>query len=381
MKITWVTRSFLDYRIPLYKALNALCGEKLTVIYNADVVPQRCQDKLEAVLGERAIGLHGELRWGGSKVDNASFANKGFRIPIQKGLFKQIISTQPDVLITDGFFQWTYSAYMAKVRLQIPHIMLYERTPHTERDTPKWRQFARKAMLPLINQIGCNGSETYTYLKDTLKVNPKKLFLGNMAADNSALAERVKAFNAETYKTKTSIDFLYVGQLIERKGILPMLMTWKNFEDTHSEVKLTLIGDGDQLEVLQDYVTTHHFKSVSFLGKIDYEDVVKYYAQADIFIIPTLEDNWSLVVPEAMSCGLPILCSKYNGCWPELVQDTNGWVFDPLDAANFKAVLRKAYHKKDQWEAMGEASQAIVKDYAPEAIAAKIFETCKTLVS
>ena len=62
MKITWVTRSFLDYRIPVYQALDELCGHNLTVIYNGEAVPQRCQDKLKAILGSRAIPMKGEIR-------------------------------------------------------------------------------------------------------------------------------------------------------------------------------------------------------------------------------------------------------------------------------------------------------------------------------
>lgn len=89
MRITWVTRSFLDYRIPVYKALDELCGNNLTVIYNGDVVPRRCQEKLRDVLGDRAIPLTGEKRLSGVECDNATMANKGFRIPIQKGLIKK----------------------------------------------------------------------------------------------------------------------------------------------------------------------------------------------------------------------------------------------------------------------------------------------------
>ena len=70
--------------------------------------------------------------------------------------------------------------------------------------------------------------------------------------------------------------------------------------------------------------------NVLFTGAIPYEDTALYYSLADIFVMPSLEDKWSLVVPEAMSLGLPILCSIYNGCWPELVREgENGWVFDP----------------------------------------------------
>lgn len=47
MKITWVTRSFLDYRIPVYQELNKLCGRNLTVIYYKDIPPERTQKKIK----------------------------------------------------------------------------------------------------------------------------------------------------------------------------------------------------------------------------------------------------------------------------------------------------------------------------------------------
>ena len=102
---------------------------------------------------------------------------------------------------------------------------------------------------------------------------------------------------------------------------------------------------------------------------------------SDIFIIPTLQDNWSLVVPEAMACGLPIISSKYNGCWPELVKPENGWVFDPLDKINFIETLHNAIENKDTWKKMGEASVKIVADFSPEKIAGQIFKSCKNVLA
>ena len=67
MRITWVTRSFLDYRIPVFAELNRLCGEQLTVIFFRDVVPERCIRKLEHEIGGRAVGLTGEFRFSGRK--------------------------------------------------------------------------------------------------------------------------------------------------------------------------------------------------------------------------------------------------------------------------------------------------------------------------
>jgi glycosyltransferase involved in cell wall biosynthesis len=101
-----------------------------------------------------------------------------------------------------------------------------------------------------------------------------------------------------------------------------------------------------------------------------------YYRCAHAFVIPTLEDNWSLVVPEAMACGLPVLCSRYNGCWPELITDASGWVFDPLETEDICRVLMQAMSVRDRWRQMGEHARAIVGAYTPQWAAGIIHEGC-----
>lgn len=387
MKITWVTRSFLDYRIPVYAAINKLCNNNLSVIYFKDVVPERCQEKMNAILGERAIGLKGEIRIGGKKKENQTFANNGgLRIPIRPGLLRKLKNTKPDIVISDGFFQWTYAALLLNAFYSIPHIMCYERTSHTERNVTFVRSSARKLASKYISGITCNGIETRNYL-EKFGYPKYKLFIGNMAADTEGLKLALSKVNEskiqkikEKYEIKGSV-FLYVGQLIPRKGVMEMLENWRIFSLHKNNVNLLLVGDGEQLQEAKDYLEEHDLHSVKILGRIDYSEVSTIYALSDIFIIPTLEDNWSLVVPEAMSCSLPILSSKYNGCWPELVKPENGWVFDPLDKNNFIETLEKALINKDNWKNMGKASRKIVEDFSPNKIASQIYDSCKKVIS
>mgnify|MGYP006121748301 CR=1 FL=1 len=386
-KITWVTRSFLDYRIPIYEEINRLCGNNLTVIYYSDVVPKRCQKALEVILGNRAIGLTGEFRIGGKKLENQTFANQGgLRIPLRPGLFKQVKKTKPDIVLSDGFFQWSYAALLLNAFYKIPHIMCYERTLHTERNVTRTRFLARKIASNFISGICCNGIETKTYL-EKFGFPKEKLFIGNMAADVDGL--KIALANVDENKIKSirekynisGLVFLYVGQLIERKGVLEMLESWNTFSQNKTDINLLLLGDGDQLEEVNRYVEKNKMNSVKVLGRVEYSEVSTIYALSDIFIIPTLEDNWSLVVPEAMSCGLPILSSKYNGCWPELVKPENGWIFDPLDSKNFIETLEVAVKNKNNWKQMGASSAKIVSDFSPEKIAAQIFKTCEKVIT
>jgi glycosyltransferase involved in cell wall biosynthesis len=118
--------------------------------------------------------------------------------------------------------------------------------------------------------------------------------------------------------------------------------------------------------------------NIMFAGSIDYDTIANYYAAADVFIMPTLEDNWSLVVPEAMACGLPILCSRYNGCYPELIEPGgNGWVFDPLDVNDTFNALHRCVTNRDRLKKMGQRSREIVAKYSPENAAKAILDACR----
>ena len=383
MKITWVTRSFLDYRIPVYKYLDKLCGHQLTVIYNGDVVPRRCQDKLKEILGDRAVPLRGEFRIGNRF--QLGVANKGIRIPIQRGLIKAIKSSHPNILISDGFFQWTYAPLWLRMRKwrDIKHVMCYEKTKHTERNAPKWRIWYRKMVSRWIDGIDCNGILTKEYVHDKLGYN-KSVTFGHMVADTEGMALNVEKSDVGSVDrireelTLSGLTFIYVGRLVPLKGIIQLLEGWVKADLTNAT--LLLVGDGSQREEIENYIRDNNISNVKLAGSVNYDDLGTYYKAADCFIIPTLEDNWSLVVPEAMAAGLPIACSIYNGCHPELVHADNGWIFDPLNVPQTTETLRTISNNRDSLQRMGEESRKIVANYTPKHAAQALYDMCVKLI-
>jgi len=384
MRITWVTRSFLDYRIPVYKALNELCEHQLTVIYNGDVVPLRCQIKIQEILGDRAIPLSGEIRVG--HKHQLGVANKGIRIPIQKGLIKTIKETNPEILLSDGFFQWTYAPLLLRMLRwnNVKHVMCYEKTPHTERNAGKWRILYRKFVSRWIDAVDCNGSLTAKFITETIGFK-KTLTFGHMVADTEGMASNVRnSSTKEVYALKSKLDLasftlIYVGRLIPLKGLMELLAAWN--EACLKDASLLLVGDGSQREEIEHYIKANGITNVKLTGAIDYDDLGPYYKAADCFIIPTLEDNWSLVVPEAMAAGLPIACSTYNGCHPELVHPENGWTFDPLDLSNTVDTLKAISNSRDRLKTMGEESRKIVANHTPQHAAQGIYEACQIITT
>lgn len=385
MRITWITRSFLDYRIPVYQALDNLCGNNLTVIYNKDVVPDRCQIKLRKVLKERAIGLSGEVRLSGVARDNATMANKGIRIPFQKGLVRAIRKSHPDIMISDGFYQWTYAPLIVRMfnTHNIKHIMCYERTPHTERNAGKLRTFYRKFVSKWIDAIDCNGSLTAEYVTKILGYK-KPLAFGHMTAETEGVKYRVdNTTDKEVCNTKSKhklqgLTFLYLGQIIPRKGIMELVKAWH--EAKLQNATLLLVGDGSQRETIERYIKANNINNIQLAGAVNYDNLGPYYKAADCFIIPTLEDNWSLVVPEAMAAELPIACSIYNGCHPELVHKENGWLFNPLDINDTIKTLHLISSSQDNLKSMGKESRIIVASHTPQHAANGLYNICNQLI-
>lgn len=386
MNVVWVTRSFLDYRVPVFSALDELLSGSLYVLFSSDYVPRRASSKVAKALGARAVGLSGEWRIGSH--DNASWANAKISFRYHPELLKTIRQCRPDVLIGDGFFKWTLASTLYKIIHRTPLAICYERTHHTERGIQWYRNAYRRAVVRIADAVCCNGRLCGEYVQ-ALGFPESRITYGHMAADVEGLQRAIAGISDEDVCTVTrshnlkGVVFLYVGQLVPRKGVTELLECWREFSsDIGSDnATLVLVGDGSQRTELEQFCAKHNLDSIHFTGQVDYDRLALFYRIADVLVMPTLEDNWSLVVPEAMACGLPILCSKYNGCWPELVKPDNGWVFDSLDPRDFADKLTLCMDSKDKLGRLGKCSRQIAESFTPDNAAKSILAACEIAVS
>ena len=249
MNILWVNPSFLDYRIPLYEELNKLCGGSFYLIYSKKRVPERCHSKIQESLGENALFLEDEKRLKLGR--RTGFANTGIALTYPKGLYKLIRKVRPDLIIAEGFFQFTPWAVWYTMVHSIPLLIAYERTAHTERNCPIWRRLYRRFIGIFTSGYIANGILTKQYLMSQ-GVKSKNIFTGGMCADSFGLAqnvflmgkEDVLAFKQQVVGSNPSgITFVFVGRMIPLKGISYLLQGWKKHIETYPNDRLLLVGD------------------------------------------------------------------------------------------------------------------------------------------
>lgn len=387
MRVLCCNPIFLEYRLPFYKELNRLFEGEFHVLYSPLRYRLRKKEFLEGKI-RRELGdnahqhLKEHLFDTASRRWNVSYeSGVGKRIPLVWGLSKSIARLKPDVLLTIGYFQWTPFVLLYGLLHGIPVYMSYERTLHNERRCGSLKLMQRKLFNRFFAGYLVNGSETRKYL-ESIGVPGDRIHTAGMSADSAYMQSAVAALRRSgervAFREKIlgassgpGICFLYTGNVSEMKGIIQLLEAWRIHITTHPYDHLVVIGDGNRMA--ESRQMCGNMPSVHLMGRVPYTDVPKYYAIADVCILPTLTDNWSLVIPEAMSCGLPVATSIYNGCHPELIHNgVNGYTFDSLRQETIVDVLDK-FHAADL-TAMGRASVELEKPFNTENSARRVYE-------
>jgi len=127
---------------------------------------------------------------------------------------------------------------------------------------------------------------------------------------------------------------LYCGQFIERKGLRYLIEAFAAVKEQLEDVALVLIGYGPMHGWLLSEVKRLGLSDVHILEHVEVTDMPRIYALADVFVLPSLQETWGLVVNEAMACGLPLIVSDKVGAGVDLVAEgMNGFVVPAVDWA------------------------------------------------
>lgn len=390
MKVLYCNPIFFEYRLPFYKELVRLFKGQFYVMYSVNrydvCVKSKFCKQIKEDLGNNAIPFYKDYIFDTYSMSfKMKDIEKGKRIPLTFGLIRAIRKIKPDVLITEGYFQWTPLVLLYGIIFGVPIYMGYERTLHTERNTGKFKTWQRKLFNKYFTGFLVNGQETKKYL-ESLGVIPSQIYTGGMSADAKWLKSKVAEtsptdkinWKRNYIKDKNGLLYLFSGRISEPKGVHLLLHAWEKHIKKYPKDALLLIGYGNKYDEFKEKYKNE--ESIHLLGHVDYSEIYKFYAISDIFILPTLQDNWSLVVPEAMACGLPIATSIYNGCHPELVHiDENGITFDPYKEETLINALDYFHHQ--DLKAMGQKSIELEKNFNTENCARRVYEALNKSLS
>lgn len=250
----------------------------------------------------------------------------------------------------------------------------------------------------------------------SLGLKGEKIFTGYDCVDNEffsreAAAVRVGAVHWRRELSLPKHYFLSLGRMVGKKNLGTLIRAYAAFKAKRPDLPqdLVFVGGGELESELMALAQAHQLTvvqpqnkkkiappgenrgSVYFYGfqQIDMNPV--FYALADAFILPSLKEEWGLVVNEAMACGLPVVVSRYAGCVEDLLEKqspiermesakpilegidpaillpclrSNGLVFDPYSTEELQTCLEYLAVAEAQRLEMGRRSAELVDGFS-----------------
>lgn len=134
-------------------------------------------------------------------------------------------------------------------------------------------------------------------------------------------------FNFKQPFNKRNKEFLFVGQLIDRKGITELIKGYDQYLFEGGSWKLRIIGDGP----LKKIVSKNN--NIIYQGKNQPLEIARFMNEAICLVAPSKVDHWATVVCEAAACGMILLVTKTVGASLDLL-DNNGYILKNIKSTN-----------------------------------------------
>jgi glycosyltransferase involved in cell wall biosynthesis len=197
----------------------------------------------------------------------------------------------------------------------------------------------------------------------------QRTFLGYDCIDNEYFASRSRSARGSSCLPARTENirgpfFLSSSRFIPRKNIRGLLGAYEIYKARVglSAWQLVILGEGEEKQCIRQMIADRSLDGVHLPGFRSIEELPWFYGNASCFIHPAMQDQWGLVVNEAMASGLVILVSRGTGCACDLVAEgRNGWTFDPTSIRDLADKMEQVHALSDsERSVMGVCSQALV---------------------
>lgn len=399
--VVLLTNFIPPYRLPVYTEL-ARRVEKLTILLST---PMESNRSWTPDWGELEVRVQRTLTINRPWRHAAGFQDT-LRIHVPYDTLSTLRALRPDAIISAELgFRSAFSAIYSALLRRTPLVLWATLSDHTEQGRGWLRACLRCWLLARAGAVVVNGESGARYIERFGFDRRRVCRVPYVALPG--LFERLPS----TRPAGAAHRMLYVGQLIERKGLTPFVAALSRWAGDHPErqVVFDLAGSGPVERELRVIALPPNL-SLNFLGECNYARLAEAYAAAGIFAFPTLADEWGLVVNEALAAGLPVLGSRYSQAVEELCRDkhagaterdangrlslrertcflgakddSTGWTFRPDAADEMAAAIDRALSTSvDELNAMRAAARAAVEPLTPKYAVDGLLQAVRTAMN
>lgn len=226
----------------------------------------------------------------------------------------------------------------------------------------------RFAMRRRFDRVIVPGNDGVRFLR-RLGTDARRIFPGMYGADAALFPPGPPGGTRDRV-------IVFVGQLIERKGLPELLTAWRESDAAALGWTLRCFGSGPLEPLLRGV------PGVTCGGFIQAAKLSAELQRARALILPSREEHWGVVVHEAALSGCALFVSAAAGAAADLVGPENGEVFPPADAGGLRGVLAQMLDRPADWFNRASAgSVARAAGFGPHRWLAMYEELCADLLS
>ena len=245
------------------------------------------------------------------------------------GVEKTLAAIRPDMVFAMEYNPTILRAVHWCVRHHVPFVSWTDGTLYSERNIGRVQRLSRRYIIKRASAFVASSTASRE-AQTAYGADPKKCFLSYLTVDIEKYLAKKDSYGAR--------QMIYVGSLIQRKGLdllLPALA------ETAEDIRLVIVGEGQEKQALCEQMEKLGISDrVEWKGFVEGEALRKLYRASDVFVLPTREDCFGLVILEAMCASLPVISSKYaDGARDLLAEGENGYVVDPEDTKAFAKTI------------------------------------------
>jgi glycosyltransferase involved in cell wall biosynthesis len=335
-KLAILVNVIAPYRLPIYASL---ANRFETLVLHGGSEPNRTWevDLPQSLRSRRVFTLQIPLR----KKTGVDGVSDTVYLHLNIGLVWWLLRFRPDTVVSNEMGLRTLIAIIYGKLAGVPVWVWWGGTLHSERNISRAKRCFRSFLARYINRWISYGATTTEYLESIGAPVTQILQIQNCVRQETF--QLVPSGSSRSTRHTQRPVILTIGQLVERKGLDKLIEACGRMARRGARLSLIVVGQGPELHRLNALAKESGIDHFEILPNQSQSILNEMYRSADVFIFPTLEDIWGLVVNEALWAGVPVLCSKYAGCAPELLAESN--IFDPLSHESFDQALAKVCDK------------------------------------
>jgi glycosyltransferase involved in cell wall biosynthesis len=370
----------IQYFAPLYASLNQEPRLDVTALYCSDV----------SLRGGVDPGFGRPVTWdvdllGGYRAVFLTGAHQrtpaGFWSLVCPQVWTEIRSGRYDGVWLHGYAFAAYVlAFAAAKSRGLPVFMRSE--THLGLQPSTWKRRVRDGVLSLayrfVDRFLAIGRANREYYR-SLGIPAERIFDVPYTVDNDRIMAAARITDAERAEVRARFRLpddrpvvLFASKFTARKYPDTVIRAVARLRDEQVAVSLLMVGTGELEGTLRSLVAELGVQDeVSFSGFINQSELPRVCAASDLFVLPSEQEPWGLIVNEVMCAGLPVVVAEEVGCVPDLVHDgRNGLLVRAGDVESLTDALRRLVRGHAERAEMGRQSLEVIRPWS--------YERCRT---